>query len=632
MKNKNFVEEIPGPDVLEGNFDFEFVQKKNQEGYNAYWFPNHPSDLADGIKASGKHIDKFEYCFIDMDLKDGVYNSKKEFLDKIEEFDLQPSLVVDSGNGIHVYWKIGNLTRQSYVEAQFRLINYFQTDESIWTVLQLMRVPGTYNTKTHNEFKETIIHESMSSREIYGIDDLLEFLPDILPTQELKMERHIAKMDGTYENKFVKTVDPDKLPDKFKKILNDPTSKMSKLFKDPIETHGDRSGADMKLCNLLFNKDFTREEAFQVMLNTQKARERVDREDYAATMVEKVYTDRVQYTVPSVSNRIKSGFKKDDATRIYGPPYFDCMTKGWRRKQVLGIVGAEGIGKTSVTLDIFKFLAQQNPDDIYLFFSLEMTEGEIVEELTNRIAENEELHDRVYVVANEDDEGNPRHIGLQEIYWYVKDMEKSTGKKVAAIAIDHVSIIGRVINTQKQPDFNLQANAEVGWGEKRTMSLETICGWLKTLAKMLDTFIILQSQTTKEKGGQGDIPITGNAAYGISHFNWYCDYVMGIWQPIRRMYKETDLRVLAWQYSKIRGKRKDDLVQVYDYRLLAFDEYTYEYRSLTDQEEEEFGNCLMVANKIRKMEEKKQLGGHSYKNSLKRLETILKKIDGGTDG
>ena len=72
--------ELAGPSTLEGEFEVDFVKEKNTEGYNVYFFPNHNSYPLDKKFLSGKDIDHFTKVFVDMDLKDGKYASKEEFM------------------------------------------------------------------------------------------------------------------------------------------------------------------------------------------------------------------------------------------------------------------------------------------------------------------------------------------------------------------------------------------------------------------------------------------------------------------------------------------------------------------------------------------------------------------------
>ena len=79
VDNPNLIREIPGPDTYEGCFDEAFLQDKNNEGYNIYFFPNHPkvSPYSPEVKyLNGTHIYEFNFVFADMDLKEQVYASK----------------------------------------------------------------------------------------------------------------------------------------------------------------------------------------------------------------------------------------------------------------------------------------------------------------------------------------------------------------------------------------------------------------------------------------------------------------------------------------------------------------------------------------------------------------------------
>lgn len=616
IENPEYVREIDGPSTHEGNFDKDFVEGKNKAGYNVYFFPNYPSSLPEDKSTCGGDIDVYQFVFVDMDLKDKIYASKEVFLQKLREFPISPTLVVLSGNGVHAYWEISNLTRETYIELQFKLINYFNTDKSIWTPLQMMRYPGTLNTKDPNNFKLVDVDQETSSGGIYRVEEVRAVLPEMTVEQETKMERSIARIDGTLDEFVSSSVILDELPEKFTKHLAK-NKKLSNLFYRPAETGGDRSKADWTLAQELYDLNYNISEALQVIANTKKALSHPDRENYARNTVEKAYRGKAKHVVKSAAERERTGFTKATmGQRIYGPDYFDRTPEGWRRKEVFGLIGAEGIGKSSVTMDIFKHIMLNNDnDDIYLFFSLEMPEAQVIKRWKKMVGPHTELLDRFYVVSKEDDEGNMRRIGLQEIYGYTRDMERLTGKKVAAIAIDHFSIVSPTIDANKHPNFDIGATMETGFGHERNLSSAQLASLLKALAKMLDVFVIVQSQTSKEKGQLGDLPIDGNAAYGISHFDWYCDHVMTIWQPLRRIYTDTELRVLGWQYCKLRESDNSPIKQ-YEKKLLSFNEDNGEFTNPTQDDMEEFYRLLPIVNKIRDEERKKKVGDSTYSPSL----------------
>jgi len=66
--------------VLEGYFSDAEIAKHNASGYNIYYLPNYPSQYEPGTTVDGSHIDTFNWCFVDCDLKDGIYDNKDQFL------------------------------------------------------------------------------------------------------------------------------------------------------------------------------------------------------------------------------------------------------------------------------------------------------------------------------------------------------------------------------------------------------------------------------------------------------------------------------------------------------------------------------------------------------------------------
>ena len=136
--------------VQEGIFTDLEIQEYNTQGYNIYYLPNYPSEYAKGVTVEGSMIETFNYVFVDCDLKDKVYADKEQFLEKVGDIGIMPTKVVDSGNGIHVYWAVSDLDAMSYLRFQRRLLRLFNTDESVATLYQLMRVENTLNTKNPN--------------------------------------------------------------------------------------------------------------------------------------------------------------------------------------------------------------------------------------------------------------------------------------------------------------------------------------------------------------------------------------------------------------------------------------------------------------------------------------------------
>jgi hypothetical protein len=614
-------DKIPGPSVIEGDdFDPEFLKSKNEEGYNVYYFPNYNSQTIDHPFLRGSDVDVFTACFVDMDLKDGIYASCEEFVDLLMNDPVKPNRIVLSGNGVHAYWLLADLNTLDYLEIQLRLIQKYQTDESIWTVLQLMRLPGFYNTKKEDNFK--YVEELNISEDLYNIEDLKSILPDLSINNKRKLEMHLQKLNGIDELESLGEDIP--IPEKFLQLL-EKSRKVQELWS--AET-GDRSEADYEIAAILYDKDYEKSEALAVILNTNKALSKgPHRKSYAVNVVTAAYMNKAKFSVPSAAEKIQKGIltKESKGRLLKGPSYIDGMNHGWRTSEVLGLIGSPSAGKTSLTLDLFYNMIKNNPqdDDIFIFFSLEMEDYKIIEAWTKLTFDAPHLAERFYVVSNEDEEGNARYLNLQDVHCYIKDISKSTGKRVKAVAIDHVGLINKSIDIKRKPDFNLSKRDDLGFGNNRTISDRELTKFIKSMAKELDCFIVLQSQTTKTKADAGDVALGLNAAYGIAQFEWDMDYVVTIWQPLRRVRNKTELAITAFQYAKNRYVHKKDRIKVSEPMVLHIDLDNGRYRGLTSGEFEEFIVLNKEANVLRKLEEKKESGGYRNSADIERVKDFI---------
>lgn len=642
--NPDFVRAIEGPNTYEGCFDAEFVNQKNNEGYNCYWFPNHPSTdvYATGLKhLSGKVIDVFDYVFVDMDLKDGIYESVDHFIQTLNNFQVKPTIVVKSGNGVHAYWRMKNLSRDEYVFTQMALLNHFKTDPSVWTVLQLMRVPGSLNTKVIDNFKQAEVAQDISTGEEY--ENIGVFPPEIFNIPDnlkMKVQRHVDKLDGKLTMEFNKDVNLEELPQSFIDLM-EKKPKIQELFEDPY-SYGDRSSADMALANLLFNNNIPKDEALQVLCNTQKAMSKgAYRKEYAEGTISKVYTDRVQKNPPmniaaatrpskfrSVGEIINSEEQPLRGRLVNGPVGLDTgpLVKNWRTTQVCGLIAGTGVGKTAVTLWAFKEIIKNNPDndDIFVFFTLEMPEVEIAERWESLVGKDSPWSNRLYIIGNEDPHtGEPRNLGLQEIVEDVQELERQTGKKVRSMGLDHFGLIAKHIDTRKKYTFGILSEDQGGWGEVRTLSANRMATELKSVAKILDVFLLVLTQTTKEKG-VGDLPIGKDGAYGISQYENIMDYIITIWQPLMRVHKDTPHRFLAYQYAKIRHKNKHDKIHELEPKLLTYQGDTGDLTCPTEDEYAAFKQWLPKATEARQNEQKKTINEYSRTIDFNKVQELVK--------
>jgi len=542
--------------VLEGEFDNDYVRELNQLGYNIYFLPNHPSVYDPNITVDGSHIDVFSYVFVDMDLKDGVYQSKEEFIEIVREAGPEPTLIVDSGGGVHVYWAVSDLDAMSFLRLNRRLCRKFNTDEATGKIYQLMRAPGTNNTKIEGNTRPC--NYVYSSEAVYSCEDLDSLLPALNHDDEAYCQAHFNKTYGIGEKIAIK----DELPKRFDKLIRDNPEAKS-IWAGEVE---DRSKADYRLGHLMFANGFTKDEALSVLVNSIKARDRAPqhRVSYATGIVDKIWTfentqdrDKLDLSM-SVKDILAKGTNALKGTRFPCNAILDATAHGFRLGQVIGLVAGSGVGKTAMSLNMFRWFAKENPDYVHFFIPLEQPAHEIAERWSRMCAGDERLHEKVHIMSNYDEDGGFRHLSFTEIKDYLLKFQSVTGKKIGCVVIDHIGALRK-----KGKD-----------GENQ--DIMDICHSMKAFAVETNTLLVMQSQSSRDKAGIGDLEINKDAAYGTVYFESYCDYLITIWQPLKRMYDNpTCPSITAFKFCKIRHKNRElDAIQEDVPYLLHFDPST----------------------------------------------------------
>jgi len=571
------------PRVLEGMFSDADIKRHNESGYNVYYRPNYPTEYAGG-SVNGSHINVFEYAFIDYDQKSDTYGSKEAFIEKLATFDLLPTKIVDSGNGIHAYWRISDLDAKSFLRLGRRLMRLFVTDDAVQTIPQLMRLPGTLNTKDVDEAKPcTVLHDSSDS---YTCEQLDKLLPTISPEDETYCQQHY---DKTYNSDKINLNVDDALPPKFGKLLNE-NSEVKDLF---AGQSSDRSKDDFRLGHLMYANSFTKEEAMSVLINTTKAMARapIHRVNYAQNIIDKIWTYEETQSTSNLSPTVKEILAKgEDAlkgTRFPCHKLIDDTEHGFRLGQVIGIIGGSGVGKTTLTLNTFLWFAQNNPDYHHFFFSLEQPAGEIASRIRTICQGDTTLYDKIHIVSNYEANGEYKHFSMDSIEEHLMQFQKTTGHKVGATVIDHIGVIAKQAK-------NGENDGLIG-----------VCRQMKALAVKVNTMLIMLSQAPREKAGIGDLELDKSAAYGTVFFESFVDYCLCLWQPLKRVYQNGAPTVMALKFAKIRHKKQGvDRIQEDIRYQLFFDPNTEQLRELTQEEEKSLVYFYNLAANIRKQDRK----------------------------
>ncbi len=565
--------------VLEGLFTSDQIKEHNNAGYNIYFLPNGTSNYEGGA-ADGTHIDLWDYIFVDYDLKSGTYADKDAFIGAVIANAPPPTRIVDSGNGIHVYWSVADLEPQSYLRLTSRLVRLLNTDPATRSIFQLMRLPDTLNTKNKNKFLPCEV--LYDSRTTYTCEELDKCLPKITTEDAAFCTQHY---DRTYNLDRNNVQIDDKLPAKFGKLLLD-SHEAKSIWAGGAE---DRSKDDYRLGHIMFANDFTKEEAASVLVNSAKALTRapVHRVNYAQNIIDKIWTFEVAPKTGQLSDSVEAILKRS-GNALKGTAFrcnkkIDNTAHGFRLGQVLGLVAGSGVGKTAYALNMFRWFAQENPDYHHFFIPLEQPANEIADRWQTMCGANTSLHSKVHVLSNYDAAGNFRHLSFNEIETYLLQWQADTGNKIGCVVIDHIGALKKKgANDEKQ-------------------DLITICHSMKAFAVRTNTFLVMQSQSTREKSGIGDLELNKDAAYGTIFFEAYCDYLVTLWQPLKRCHAEPACpTVTAFKFCKIRHKKpRKDVIQEDVPYLFYFDSEMELMRDMTQDELTSFSYFLTKATNKR---------------------------------
>lgn len=87
-----------------------------------------------------------DVLWTDLDAK--AYNGNKDqALRALLSYDIQPSVIVDSGHGYHAYWKLAALVPFAGAHATMKGIAKQLHGDHTYDAPRILRVPGTYNRK-----------------------------------------------------------------------------------------------------------------------------------------------------------------------------------------------------------------------------------------------------------------------------------------------------------------------------------------------------------------------------------------------------------------------------------------------------------------------------------------------------
>jgi putative DNA primase/helicase len=160
---------------------------KNLSGHNVYWTPNLCRAGLD-TKPKKTDIEAARFVYVDIDPpKTGGRLDRTSVLNQIDQLDLPPTVVIDSGNGVQALWKIDAPCPDA---LQTELINLALAQQlggdSCANVDRLLRLPGTINYPTASKAKRGYVPVassiiSMDPALLYTVEDFRRAFPAATP-------------------------------------------------------------------------------------------------------------------------------------------------------------------------------------------------------------------------------------------------------------------------------------------------------------------------------------------------------------------------------------------------------------------------------------------------------------------
>jgi len=192
-------------------------------------------------KTRGDESIKFSnILFTDLDSPKAIEECEK-IHSRLNEFRLNPSLIANSGHGVHIYWKISEtISSELWTELQKALIEFFKAnfpeynpDGNIKNPERVMRLIGSINVKDV-PIETSVLKEENNSIEISTVENILE------PFIEEKIIKEVKPQDANLT----------------KELSNEQIEKMMHLV-SPLWIKGHRNQMQISLTGTLMKEGFS---------------------------------------------------------------------------------------------------------------------------------------------------------------------------------------------------------------------------------------------------------------------------------------------------------------------------------------------------------------------------------------
>jgi RecA-family ATPase len=191
----------------------QFIARYDKPGRALYYTV---TKLRRGTARCKENVEASHWVFTELDFKDHSTIAPEEIRNRVETSPYPPTLIVASGHGLHLSWKLNEAVdatpgraQQDFEEALKLACAYVGGDNSAAEAARLLRLPGSHNSKNGDSIPVAIIANTDRS---YEISDLVDFWLEARPIMPAPVKNETADDENTNRSNTVandKPIDVD---------------------------------------------------------------------------------------------------------------------------------------------------------------------------------------------------------------------------------------------------------------------------------------------------------------------------------------------------------------------------------------------------------------------------------------
>ncbi len=158
------------------------VRELNTTGGYGIHFGVHPRLSP---KGTADQVTNCRVVMADLDFKDATQETFEMRVGKMAELGLAPSVAIDSGHGIHLYWILNSVTAIAKVKPVIESVGKYLGGDPISDASRTLRLPGTYNNKREPFVPCNVIRMDNVAYDIDQFSPILKLAPPTRKYEEI---------------------------------------------------------------------------------------------------------------------------------------------------------------------------------------------------------------------------------------------------------------------------------------------------------------------------------------------------------------------------------------------------------------------------------------------------------------